>query len=143
MGKDVYKFITTCDSCQRNKPSNQQPAGLLQPLNTSTRRWEQITMDFIVQLPVTRNNLMQLWSLLITSPKRLSSVLLILQSLLLKLQKSSLIMFLGTMDYPRLLFLIGTQNLQVISGKHSLNNWEPNFLCQLLSTHKLMDKLNG
>jgi hypothetical protein len=56
MGKDVYKFITTCDSCQRNKPSNQQPAGLLQPLNTPTRRWEQITMDFIVQLPVTRNN---------------------------------------------------------------------------------------
>src|SRR5271163_1905019 len=36
MGKDVYKFITTCDSCQRNKPSNQQPAGLLQPLNTPT-----------------------------------------------------------------------------------------------------------
>jgi len=56
MGKDVHKFITTCDSCQRNKPSNQQPAGLLQPLDTPTRRWEQITMDFIVQLPVTRNN---------------------------------------------------------------------------------------
>ena len=37
-----------------NKPSNQQPAGLLQPLDTPTRRWEQITMDFIVQLPATR-----------------------------------------------------------------------------------------
>ena len=54
MGKDVYKYVTTCDSCQRNKPSNQQPAGLLQPLDTPTKRWEQITMDFIVQLPVTR-----------------------------------------------------------------------------------------
>ena len=54
MGKDVYKFVSTCDSCQRNKPSNQQPAGLLQPLPTPTQKWEQITMDFIVQLPVTR-----------------------------------------------------------------------------------------
>jgi ''chromo'' (CHRromatin Organisation MOdifier) domain./Integrase core domain. len=54
MGKDTYKFVTTCDSCQRNKPSNQQPAGLLQPLKTPARNWEQVTMDFIVQLPVTR-----------------------------------------------------------------------------------------
>jgi Chromo (CHRromatin Organisation MOdifier) domain/Integrase core domain len=54
MGKDVYKFVTSCESCQRNKGSNQQPAGLLQPLGTPQRRWEQITMDFIVQLPTTR-----------------------------------------------------------------------------------------
>jgi hypothetical protein len=54
MSKDVYKFVTSCDACQRNKPLNQQPAGLLQPLSTPTRRWEQVTMDFIVQLPVTR-----------------------------------------------------------------------------------------
>ena len=54
MGKDVYKFVTTCDSCQRNKSSNQTPAGLLQPLSTPSRRWEQITMNFIIQLPVTR-----------------------------------------------------------------------------------------
>jgi Chromo (CHRromatin Organisation MOdifier) domain/Integrase core domain len=38
----------------KEQPSNQQPAGLLQPLSTPTRNWEQVTMDFIVQLPVTR-----------------------------------------------------------------------------------------
>jgi len=54
LGKDIHKFITTCDSCQRNKPSHQQPARLLQPLNTPAKYWKQITMDFIVQLPVTR-----------------------------------------------------------------------------------------
>jgi len=54
MGKDVRKYILTCDLCQRNKSSNQQPAGLLQPLPTPTHRWEKVTMDFIVQLPLTR-----------------------------------------------------------------------------------------
>ena len=55
MGKDVRKYVLTCDLCQRNKSSNQQPAGLLQPLPTPTKRWEEVTMDFIVQLPLTRN----------------------------------------------------------------------------------------
>ena len=53
MSKDVRKFVLTCDSCQCNKSSNQQPAGLLETLTTPTTKWEQITMDFIVQLPST------------------------------------------------------------------------------------------
>src|SRR6266511_2123677 len=44
MNKDVKKYVIGCDSCQRNKSSNQQPAGLLQPLATPSKRWEQITM---------------------------------------------------------------------------------------------------
>ena len=46
MSKDVKKYVSTCESCQRNKSSNQQPAGLLQTLPTPNNRWEQITMDF-------------------------------------------------------------------------------------------------
>nr|CAG8647205.1 594_t:CDS:2 [Entrophospora candida] len=51
--KTYEKYITSCDSCQRNKSNNKQPAGLLQPLSTPLKRWEQVTMDFIVQLPTT------------------------------------------------------------------------------------------
>ena len=54
MSKDVKRYILSCDTCQRNKGNNQQPAGLLQPLETPQQRWEQIAMDFIVQLPLTR-----------------------------------------------------------------------------------------
>jgi len=54
MNKTVYKYVTSCDECQRNKGRTHQPFGLLQPLTTPTRRWEQVTMDFIVQLPLTK-----------------------------------------------------------------------------------------
>ena len=53
MSKDIRKFVLTCDSCQRNKSSNQQSASLLKTLTTPTTKWEQITIDFIVQLPPT------------------------------------------------------------------------------------------
>ena len=49
----VKSFITTCDTCQRIKSSSQAPAGLLQPLPTPGQQWEQVTMDFIVELPQT------------------------------------------------------------------------------------------
>nr|CAG8669347.1 10086_t:CDS:2 [Entrophospora candida] len=50
---NIQKYITSCDSCQRNKSNNKQPAGLLQPLSTPLKHWEQVMMDFIVQLPTT------------------------------------------------------------------------------------------
>jgi len=50
----VKAYIKSCDGCQRNKPSSQAPTGLLQPLDIPTRNWEQVSMDFIVQLPVTK-----------------------------------------------------------------------------------------
>ena len=50
----VRRYIRTCDTCQRSKPSNQHPAGLLQPLPIPQRRWESVSMDLITQLPKTR-----------------------------------------------------------------------------------------
>ncbi|CAG8515096.1 1852_t:CDS:2 [Paraglomus brasilianum] len=38
MEKDIRKYVQTCDTCQRNKSSNQQPAGLLYPLRTPMGR---------------------------------------------------------------------------------------------------------
>jgi hypothetical protein len=53
MFTDIKNYIKSCDLCQRNKSSNQAPAGLLQPLPIPAKKWEQISMDFIVQLPLT------------------------------------------------------------------------------------------
>jgi hypothetical protein len=50
----VCDYVKSCDSCQRIKASQQVPAGLLQPLPPPGHLWEQVSMDFIVQLPKTR-----------------------------------------------------------------------------------------
>jgi len=54
MTKDISKYVLSCDSCQQNKSVNRQPAGLLQPLAIPSTQWEQVTMDFVVQLPLTK-----------------------------------------------------------------------------------------
>lgn len=51
--RDVQLYCTTCPACQRSKPSTQRPAGLLQPLPTPAAPWEQVTMDFLMNLPKT------------------------------------------------------------------------------------------
>jgi transposase InsO family protein len=55
MNNDVREYIKSCDLCQRIKASQQVPAGLLQPLPIPSRPWEQVSMDFITQLPKTKN----------------------------------------------------------------------------------------
>ena len=52
--RDVRQYVSTCDHCQRNKASNEKPAGLLQPLPVPEFRWQWVTVDFIMDLPETK-----------------------------------------------------------------------------------------
>ena len=53
MRKSVQDFIQSCLSCQRNKSSTQRPFGLLTPLEIPDSRWHTVTMDWIMDLPVS------------------------------------------------------------------------------------------
>ncbi|GJJ67911.1 hypothetical protein EMPS_00257 [Entomortierella parvispora] len=53
LAKDTKAYVLSCDLCQRNKPSLQQPAGLYMPLAIPGQRWDTVSMDFIVKLPKT------------------------------------------------------------------------------------------
>ena len=53
MGRSVHAYVAGCASCQLNKPPNVAPAGLLQPLPVPERKFEQITMDLVTDLPST------------------------------------------------------------------------------------------
>src|SRR5207249_10894920 len=54
MADNLKSFVTSCDICQRNKLSQKLLAQLLQPLEIPTQNWQQISMDFIIQLPRTK-----------------------------------------------------------------------------------------
>jgi hypothetical protein len=47
----VRNYVRTCDACQRNKAARHKPYGRLQPLDLPYSPWEQISMDFITDLP--------------------------------------------------------------------------------------------
>lgn len=51
MTRSVRSYVTSCDICQRTKPSSMPPAGLLQPLPIAQQPWAQVSMDLITDLP--------------------------------------------------------------------------------------------
>jgi transposase InsO family protein len=55
MHEDVKEYVRSCLACQSNKARSQAAAGLLQPIPHPPRRWDQVSMDLITQLPRTRN----------------------------------------------------------------------------------------
>jgi hypothetical protein len=48
MRRDVTEYVRSCDSCKSKKPRNQSPIGLHIPLEVLTRRFEQVTLDFVM-----------------------------------------------------------------------------------------------
>lgn len=54
MRKQVAEYVRQCEVCQRNKSSQQCPVGLLQPLLVPTQVWDEISMDFIDGLRVSK-----------------------------------------------------------------------------------------
>ena len=55
LNKDVKDYVRACDTCQRDKVSRLKPAGKLMPLSVPARRWGTVTLDFITDLPPTRD----------------------------------------------------------------------------------------
>jgi len=54
MNQEIKSYIQSCVKCQGNKASNRHSQGLLQALPVPQGPWEQVTMDLISQLPITR-----------------------------------------------------------------------------------------
>jgi len=53
MKKDIAHYITHCLECQQVKAEHRHPAGLFQPHDIPESKWETISMDFVVGLPIT------------------------------------------------------------------------------------------
>jgi hypothetical protein len=61
MKREIARYISECDICQRVKVSHLKVAGVLQPLPISSWKWEDISMDFIIGLPSTSQRHDSIW----------------------------------------------------------------------------------
>jgi hypothetical protein len=60
MDQWIEDYVHSCPDCQRNKAARHAQYGLLQPLELIYRPWDEISMDFIVDLPVS-NGCSSIW----------------------------------------------------------------------------------
>ncbi|WVZ49837.1 hypothetical protein U9M48_001163 [Paspalum notatum var. saurae] len=61
MKREITKYVSECDVCQRVKADHLKPAGMLQPLAIPAWKWEDVHMDFIVGLPRTQKGYDSIW----------------------------------------------------------------------------------
>ena len=51
LARDVREYVTTCSTCQNIATPRHKPYGQLQSLSVPKQPWEEISLDFITQLP--------------------------------------------------------------------------------------------
>jgi hypothetical protein len=61
MRREIAKYVSECDVCQRVKASHLRISGTLQPLPIPSWKWEDISMDFVVGLPNTSQRHDSIW----------------------------------------------------------------------------------
>ncbi|KAA3479806.1 integrase [Gossypium australe] len=61
MKHDILEFVSRCLICQQVKSEHQVPLGLLQPVTIPEWKWDKITMDFVMGLPLTPKKKNVVW----------------------------------------------------------------------------------
>jgi hypothetical protein len=61
MKHGTARYVAECNTCRRVKADHMKLMGLLQPLSIPTWKWEDISMDFIVGLPLIGRKFNSIW----------------------------------------------------------------------------------
>jgi hypothetical protein len=58
---EVGRYVSECDSCRKVKADYMKPRGLLQPLSIPEWKWDDISVDFIMGLPMMASKFDSIW----------------------------------------------------------------------------------
>jgi hypothetical protein len=61
MKREAARYVSKCNTCQKVKADYLKPGGLLQLLSILEWEWDDISMDFIVGLPLTAHKFDLIW----------------------------------------------------------------------------------
>jgi hypothetical protein len=61
MKRETTRYVSKCYTCWKVKADYMKPGGLLQPLSIPEWKWDGISMDFIVGLPLTARKFDSIW----------------------------------------------------------------------------------
>jgi hypothetical protein len=74
--REIAKYVSKCDTCQRLKVDHLRPARNLQPLSIPEWKWENICMDFIMGLPRTSRGYNSIWVIMDRLTKSVNFILI-------------------------------------------------------------------
>jgi hypothetical protein len=61
MKRGTSRYVSECDTYQKVRADYMKPGGLLQPLSILEWKWDDISMDFIVSLPLMARKFDSIW----------------------------------------------------------------------------------
>jgi hypothetical protein len=61
MKGEIAEYVSSCDTCQRIKASHLKTTGQMQPLSIPAWTWDDISMDFIIGLPLIPRKHDSIW----------------------------------------------------------------------------------
>jgi hypothetical protein len=61
MKREAAHYVSECDTCQKVKADYMKPERLLQLLSILEWKWDNISMDFVVGLPLTACKFDSIW----------------------------------------------------------------------------------
>jgi hypothetical protein len=61
MKRETARYVVECDTCRRVMADHMRHDGLLQPLGIPTWKWKDISMNFIMGLPLTDRKFNSIW----------------------------------------------------------------------------------
>jgi hypothetical protein len=142
MKANIVNYVARCLECQQVKAEHRHLAGLLQPHAIPESKWEVISMDFIVGLPLMarRHDLIFIVVDTLTKSAHFIPVRMMYQAPDIARVFISKIVRLHGM--PRGLYLIKDRCLLDDFGRVSKRPWEPNLTLVLRITQRLADRLN-
>jgi hypothetical protein len=61
MKRETAHYVSECDTYQKVKANYMKPGGLLQPLSIPKWKWDDISMDIILGLPLMAHKFESVW----------------------------------------------------------------------------------
>jgi hypothetical protein len=61
MKRETNRYVAECDTCQKVKANYMKPGGLLQPLSIPEWKWDDISTDFFMGVPLMVRKFNLIW----------------------------------------------------------------------------------